>query len=126
MDNIVKLKFLRITTSGIFIVSGLGHLIRPETIKSKLTTSWMGNIINSVSIINELIVLSGLPLLFFGIMLLINKKVKLSSAILGVNVLIISLVTHLNVNSIGPLFKNIVIIGALYTLYIQEINKRVL
>ncbi len=125
MDNLKDLRPLKVATSGIFIVSGLGHLLKPEAIKGKLLVSWIGSTLNSLSYIDELIVLSGIPLLFFGIMLLINKKVKLSALILGVNVFLISIVTHLSVISIGPLFKNIVIIGALYTIFINENNNRI-
>lgn len=115
-----KLFFLRIATSLIFIVSGMGHLIRPEKILSQLGKNPISEFMQALPIIDVLIKLSGIPLLVFGFLLLFNKFISITSIALLFLTFGITVSTHIGVDSIGPLLKNVVIMAALYTVYLHN------
>lgn len=115
-----KLFFLRIATSLIFIVSGMGHLIRPEKILSQLGKNPIGEFMQALPMIDVLIKLSGIPLLVFGFLLLFNEFISITSIALLFLTLGITASTHIGVDSIGPLLKNVVIMAALYTIFLQD------
>ena len=115
-----QLTVLRVATSSIFIVSGLGHLIRPDKILSQLGKNFVSELVQTLPMIDLLIRLSGVPLLVFGVIFLLNKSMKLTSMALLLMTIGITISTHMGADSIGPLFKNIVIMAALYTFYAKE------
>lgn len=112
-----RLSVLRIVTSLIFIISGLGHILRPDKILSQLGKNFISDLVLKFPYVSELVQLSGIPLLVFGILLVFNKWLRLSAGILFLMTVGISISTHLGLDSIGPLLKNFVILASLYTLY---------
>lgn len=112
-----QLSVLRIVTSLIFIISGLGHILRPDKILSQLGNNFISDLVLKFPFISELIQISGIPLLVFGFLLAFNKSLRLSTVVLFLMTLGISISTHIGPDSIGPLLKNFVILASLYTLY---------
>jgi putative oxidoreductase len=115
-----RISVLRMATSLIFIVSGLGHFLRPQQIISQLGKNAISQIFLNIPYLETIIFTSGIPLLFFGVMLLVNRFNNLTTSILLVATFIITAVTHLGIESMGPLTKNLIIMASLYVLKEQK------
>jgi hypothetical protein len=109
-----RLFVLRIATSLIFIVSGVGHLLRPQQIFSQLGKNIVSQLFLRMPFLETFIFISGFPLFFFGLMLLMNKYIKLTTSILLISTIVITVATHFGIESMGPMVKNLIIIASLY------------
>lgn len=101
-------------------MSGLGHFLRPQQIISQLGKNVVSQIILNMPYLETIIIISGIPLLFFGVMLFVNKFNRLTTSILLIATFIITAATHLGVDSMGPLVKNLIIMASLYVLNERE------
>ena len=104
----------RVMLSGIFLVAGTNHLLRPDLITGRLKNaplSWLATWMASPDV---LVWMAGGALLVGGLGLLTGFKTRLAAAGLLLVVLPITLTVQVGrMSTLGPLFKNIGLMGGL-------------
>lgn len=107
----------RVLTSLIFIIGGLGHFGEHQEMLDRMAESpWAGTVamIGDPSI---LLWLSGGVFVACGITLALGWMTRASAIILFVTLIPITIAIHFAPGHVGPLFKNIAILGALVLLW---------
>lgn len=105
--------WFRVMLSGIFVVAGLQHLLRPGAVTAHLLRSPAGASLASVVATAPLIAAAGVVLLSGGIALLLGVRTRLAAVVLALTLLPITAVVQVGPETLGPLFKNIAILGGL-------------
>lgn len=109
----------RLMFSLIFIVGGAGHFFAHAHMLARLTDSpWL----SWVSMLGQpglLIYLSGVVLCVAGIALLLGWFTKLAALALFLTLLPITLAIHIAPGHMGPLLKNVALLGGLIHFYFQ-------
>lgn len=124
MINEMPYKVFRCLLSLIFIVAGIGHLFRPAKLVHRLELSPGWPYLEPFFAPQFLIIATGVVLTIGGLGLLFNIRPKWSSAIL-ISVLIpITLTVQISLDSLGPLFKNVAILGGLILVLFGSQNER--
>lgn len=107
----------RVTLSLIFIIGGLGHFFGLNEMLARIAESpWR----EQVEIIGDptlLLWLSGAAFVVFGLLLMFGKLRRLSALILFVTLVPVTLAIHIAPGHVGPLLKNVAILGALMLVY---------
>lgn len=112
--NLIELLF-RVATSLIFIVGGLGHFREHQMMLDRMEKSpWL----QTVSMIGDpstLLWLSGFAFVLAGLTLALGWMTRTSALVLFVTLVPITVAIHVvpDKSHVGPLFKNIAILGAL-------------
>lgn len=110
----------RVAVSLIFIVGGLGHFVELDQMVQRIEESpWR----DQVAMIGDpaiLLWLSGGVFILFGLLLALGLLQRLSALLLFVTLVPITLSIHLAPGHVGPLLKNVAILGALVLLYAQR------
>lgn len=105
---------LRIMLSSIFIVASTSHFFNTEKTVSRIENASLGFIGNLLGSPETAVILSGIVMLIAGTSLLIGFKTRLSSIVLIAVLIPITLTIQVGqISSLGPLFKNIAILGGL-------------
>lgn len=105
---------LRIMLSGIFFIAGINHLIFSDKVVHKLSNAPLGEFISNMGSPLALILISGFFMLVGAIALSIGFRTKLVS--IGLLIIVFNITISVQIGhweTIGPLFKNIAIIGGL-------------
>ena len=114
----------RITLSLIFIVGGLGHFFAIDEMLDRIAESpWH----KQVLLIGDpaiLLYLSGGVFVVFGLLLALGILRRLSALMLFVTLIPITIAIHFAPDHVGPLLKNVAILGALFLLYARRENAR--
>lgn len=109
----------RVAVSLIFIVGGLGHFVELDQMVQRIEESpWR----DQVMVIGDpamLLWLSGGVFILFGLLLALRLLQRLSALLLFVTLVPITLSIHIAPGHVGPLLKNVAILGALLLLYAQ-------
>jgi len=124
MNNVTKYHRLsdpifRVSFSLIFIVGGLGHFFRHDWMMERLQASpWLDwvMIIGSPSM---LVKLSGVVLIIAGVTLLLGLCTRVSALALFVTLVPITFVIHIAPDHVGPLLKNVAILGGLVHFFVR-------
>lgn len=106
--------FFRVATSSIFVVAGLGHVLNHEHVVQRLETAPLGYLATSVAPADLLVLLAGVAMAVGGVALAVGWRTR--SAALGLIAILVPITITVQLGSlatIGPLFKNIAILGAL-------------
>jgi putative oxidoreductase len=104
----------RCLTSAIFLVSGVAHIVRPEIFVARLEAAPLAFLATSMAPPRLLIVASGLALLAGGIGLLLGLATRLAALGLILVLVPITITTHVgSASHVGPLLKNVAILGSL-------------
>ncbi len=104
----------RMMLSGIFIVAGLNHLRAPDHIAQRLEAAPMGHLATWIADPNTLVLLASGPLLIGGLALVIGAYTRTSALVLLAMIIPITLTVQIgDISTMGPLFKNIGLMGAL-------------
>lgn len=128
MNNIVvsniSVTVLRVMLSGIFLVAGINHVVVPEGVAKRLTASYMYEFFPSF-INSQLLVISvGVGLLIGGLFLLTNIFTRYAAVLLLALLIPITISVQLQgIESMGPLFKNVAIAGALLFFIFNQFEK---
>jgi putative oxidoreductase len=109
----------RVLTSLIFIVGGLGHFVQPVEMLRRIADSPWSEMVGRVAEPAILLWLSGAVFVVFGVTLALGLWARLSALALFVTLVPITLAVHLAPDQLGPLFKNVAILGALYFIYVR-------
>lgn len=112
--NQLSILIFRILLSSVFIAAGIGHFLQTKIMSEKLSIAKMSFLVGWVSDVKALVILSGAGLLSGGFLLLLGFKTKLSSMFLVILIIIITITVQLgNPEGLGPLMKNIGLLGGL-------------
>lgn len=103
---------LRILLSFIFIVAGFSHLLNTEKTVRRIEDQGM-ELVKNVLIHPEIaVLLSGIVMLISGVCLLVGYRTSLAAVVLIA--LLIPITIQLGqLSTLGPLFKNVAILGGL-------------
>jgi len=105
---------LRVMLSLIFIVASISHFFNTEKTVSRIEQARFGFIGNILGTPETAVILSGIVMLLAGISLLIGFKTKISAIVLIIVLIPITISIQVGqMSTIGPLFKNIAILGGL-------------
>ena len=103
----------RLALSLIFIVGGLGHFGRADEMLARMEETPWRDAINSVGDPLLLLHLSGAVFVMAGIALVVGWFTRLSVIALFVTLVPITITIHVAPGHVGPLLKNVAILGAL-------------
>ena len=105
---------LRIMLSLIFIIASTSHFFNTEKTLDRIenaTLGFLGNILGSPE---TAVILSGIVMLVAGISLLIGFKSRIAAIVLIAVLIPITLTVQVGqMTTLGPLFKNVAILGGL-------------
>ncbi|MFW6347762.1 MAG: DoxX family membrane protein [Cyclonatronaceae bacterium] len=104
---------LRILGSGIFLLAGSSHLMNTAGTAARLEAAPFGYLATALASAELLVMLSGIALLGGGLLLLIGYQTRLAALSLALVLIPITLTVQISSESLGPLFKNIAIMGIL-------------
>lgn len=112
--NQLSILIFRILLSSVFIAAGIGHFLQTKIMSEKLSMAKMSFLVGWVSEVKALVILSGAGLLLGGFLLLLGFKTKVSSMFLVILIIIITITVQVgNPEGLGPLMKNIGLLGGL-------------
>ena len=105
---------LRIMLSLIFIVASTSHFFNTEKTVTRIENANMGFIGYILGTPETAVIISGIAMLIAGISLLIGFKTRIASMVLITVLIPITLTVQVGqMATLGPLFKNIAILGGL-------------
>ncbi|MCP5396966.1 MAG: DoxX family protein [Sphingomonadaceae bacterium] len=104
---------LRVLTSLIFIIGGLGHFGQHQVMLDRMEESPWRDVIVAIADPALLLWLSGAVFVVFGVTLALGLATRLSALLLFITLVPITITIHIAPGHVGPLFKNIAIMGAL-------------
>jgi len=99
--------------SLIFIVGGAGHFGQHAMMLARLQDSPWLSLVNFIGSPSLLLYMSGFTLLIGGVALLVGYRTRLAALLLLVTLLPITFVIHIAPDHVGPLLKNVAIMGGL-------------
>jgi len=105
--------------SLIFIVGGAGHFGQHEVMLTRLEGSPWLSLVNSVASPSLLLYMSGVTLLLGGIALLFGFFARQAALLLLVTLIPITFVIHIAPDHVGPLLKNVAIMGGLIHFFVH-------
>ncbi len=104
----------RMLLSLIFLVAGIQHLLNPHNVAKRLSMSSWADLLTMFMPLNIHVFLAGVVLFAAGLGLFFGSKTRLSSlALIAVLIPITMTVQMDGAETLGPLFKNIAILGGL-------------
>ncbi len=109
----------RVLTSLIFIVGGLGHFGQQDEMLKRLAGSPWSDLVGRIADPAILLWLSGAVFVVFGVTLALGLWARFSALLLFVTLVPVTLAIHLAPGHVGPLFKNIALLGALFFIYVR-------
>ena len=105
---------LRIMLSGIFLVASFNHLLNVEQTANRIDQASNKEIALVFGNPELLVILSGIIMLLAGLAFIIGYKTRWAAVILLAVLIPITLTIQVGqANTLGPLFKNIAIMGGL-------------
>ncbi len=119
-----SIQLLRILVSGIFIVAGTNHLLHTDKTVMKMEQANFKGIAYFFGEPKWLIILSGIVMLVAGFTFMVGYKTKWAAIILLTVLIPITLTVQVGqITTLGPLFKNIVILGGLLFFILNDTDK---
>lgn len=119
-----SIKVLRIMLSGIFLVAGANHLFNVEGTVNKMDQASLKGMAYAIGNPEYMVILSGLVMLIAGIALIIGFKTRYAAAVLALVLIPITITVQVGqMSSLGPLFKNIAIMGALLFFILNDFDQ---
>lgn len=109
----------RLLTSLIFIIGGLGHLGQHRMMLQRMGESPWANTVRMIGDPSVLLWLSGIAFVAAGVTLALGFMTRASALILFATLVPVTVAVHLvpDPSHVGPLFKNIAILGALLLIW---------
>ncbi len=119
-----SIQLLRILVSGIFLVAGGNHLLNTGKTVRRLEQASFKGIAYFFGDPEWLVILSGIVMLAAGFLFLIGYKTRWAAMVLLLVLIPITLSVQVGqINTLGPLFKNIAILGGLLFFIINDTEK---
>ena len=107
----------RVATSLIFVVGGIGHFAAHDYMLQRMAESPWRDVVSMIGDSSWLLWLSGAVFVIFGITLALGFLTRISALLLLVTLVPVTIAVHVAPGHMGPLFKNIAIMGALLYFY---------
>lgn len=121
-----SVRILRIFISGIFLVAGFNHLLQTQKVIAHLERANFKGFAYFFGEPKTLIIISGAVMLSAGLSLFIGIYTRYAAIILALVLLPITLAVQVGqIETLGPLFKNIAIMGGLLFFIINK-NQNIL
>ena len=105
--------------SLIFIVGGLGHFGEADLMTSRFDASPWADLVRSIGDPQLMLSISGVVLALGGLLILIGYKTRLAALCLFVTLVAITFVIHIAPGHVGPLLKNVALLGGLIHFYVR-------
>ncbi|HQS97597.1 MAG: hypothetical protein B7Y31_13835 [Novosphingobium sp. 16-62-11] len=109
----------RLLTSLIFIIGGLGHFGRSDDMLLRMEETPWREVIRSIGDPLLLLHMSGAVFVIAGLMLAIGWMTRISAILLFATLVPITVTIHFAPDHVGPLFKNVAILGALLLIMVR-------
>lgn len=105
----------RVLTSLIFIIGGLGHFGQHEAMLARMEDSPWHPVVRMIGDPSISLWLSGIAFVVAGLTLALGWMTRASALVLFVTLVPVTIAIHVvpDTSHVGPLFKNIAILGAL-------------
>lgn len=103
----------RILFSLIFVTAGLNHVLQPAAIATRLHAAPLASLLTSFAPAEVLVVATGVALLAGGVALLVGGYTRVAALLLATCLVPITITIQLTPGQLGPLFKNIALLGGL-------------
>ena len=107
----------RIATSLIFIIGGVGHFAAHGSMLERMAESPWRDMVGMIGDPSWLLWLSGAVFVIFGTTLALGFLTRISALLILVTLIPVTIAVHVAPGHVGPLFKNIAIMGALLYFY---------
>ncbi len=109
----------RILTSLIFIIGGLGHFGQHDVMLERMEESPWAGTVNMIGDPSLMLWLSGIAFVVAGTTLALGGMTRLSALVLFITLVPVTIAIHVvpDTSHVGPLFKNIAILGALLLIF---------
>lgn len=119
-----SIQLLRVLLSGIFLIASSSHLLNVEQTVKRIDQASFKGVAYFFGNPELLVVLSGIAMLLAGLAFLIGFKTRWAAIVLLAVLIPITLTVQVGqINSLGPLFKNVAIIGGLLFFILNDFNK---
>ncbi|WP_027124985.1 DoxX family protein [Gelidibacter mesophilus] len=119
-----SIQLLRVLVSGIFLVAGFSHLLNTEKTAQRIEQASFKGLVVYFGDSQWLIILSGVIMLAAGFLFLIGYKTKWAALILIMVLIPITLTVQVGqMTTLGPLFKNIAILGGLLFFILNDTDQ---
>jgi putative oxidoreductase len=110
----ISVVIMRVMLSLIFIIASINHFFSPEKIVARIAQAKFGAIGNILGSPEIAVFASGIGMVIAGIALMFGFKTRYAAIILIAILIPITLTIQLGqVSTLGPLFKNVAIMGGL-------------
>ncbi len=118
-----SVQIFRMMLSGIFLVASFSHIIKVDKTVQRIDQARFKGIAYFFGEPKLLVIASGIVMFIAGIGLLIGFKTRWAAAILMSVLIPITLTVQVGqITTLGPLFKNIAILGGLTFFIINDFN----
>ena len=118
-----SVQIFRMMLSGIFLVASFSHLVKVEKTVQRIEQASFKGIAYFFGEPKILVIASGIVMFIAGIGLLAGYKTRWAAVILAAVLIPITLTIQVGqITTLGPLFKNIAILGGLTFFIINDFN----
>ena len=118
-----SVQIFRVLLSGIFLVASFSHLLNVEKTIQRIDQARFKGIAYFFGDPKWMVILSGIAMLIAGFCLLISYKTRWAAIILVAVLIPITLTVQVGqITTLGPLFKNIAILGGLTFFILNDFN----
>lgn len=109
----------RILTSLIFIIGGLGHFGQHDVMLERMAESPWAPLVGQIGDPSMLLWLSGFAFVIAGVTLALGWMTRASALVLFFTLIPVTIAIHVvpDTSHVGPLFKNVAILGALLLIW---------
>jgi putative oxidoreductase len=118
-----SVQLFRIMLSGIFLVASFSHIIKLEKTVQRIEQARFKGIAYFFGEPKLLVISSGIIMLVAGLSLLLGYKTRWAAIVLAAVLIPITLTIQVGqITTLGPLFKNIAILGGLTFFILNDFN----
>ncbi len=120
-----SVQVLRTMLSGIFLIASVNHLLNVEQTAKRINTASFKDFAYLFGDPEILVILSGIAMLVAGLVFLAGYQTRWAALVLLMVLIPITITIQMGqANTLGPLFKNIAIMGGLLFFIMNDFQKQ--